>query len=132
MLLLAWTAVRSTDELVAIMREHQIPCAPILDMPEVVASPQVAARDMLLTVNDPIVGERRVVGDPIKIGRIDPRQPLLARVRSFVVRHAQQGVSSRGYDEALAVGEELPDPDFCGREHGLQGVRLDGAAAGAA
>jgi CoA:oxalate CoA-transferase len=63
-----WTAVRSTDELVAIMREHQIPCAPILDMPEVVASPQVAARDMLLTVNDPVVGERRVVGDPIKIG----------------------------------------------------------------
>jgi crotonobetainyl-CoA:carnitine CoA-transferase CaiB-like acyl-CoA transferase len=37
-------------------------------MPEVVASPQVAARDMLLTVNDPVVGERRVVGDPIKIG----------------------------------------------------------------
>lgn len=62
-----WTAERSMDELVALCLEHQVPCAPIFDLDEVLASPQVAARHMLAEYDDPIAGSVRLVGNPIKM-----------------------------------------------------------------
>ncbi len=36
-----------------------VPCAPINDIPHMMADPQVAARNMVRTVQDPVAGESR-------------------------------------------------------------------------
>ncbi len=50
-----------------------VPCAPINDIPHMMADPQVAARSMVRTVQDPVAGEIKVAGNPVKvIGAAEP------------------------------------------------------------
>ncbi len=44
-----------------------VPCAPINDVPHMMAEPQVLARNMVVTANCPIAGELKVAGNPIKV-----------------------------------------------------------------
>ncbi len=71
----AWTATRTRDEIVKILHAATVPAAPVFNTPQAAASPQVAARNMLVTVNDPAVGARKVVGNPIKMSGLDNTQP---------------------------------------------------------
>ena len=71
----AWTATRTWEEVVRVLHAETVPAAPVFTTPQAMASPQVAARDMLVTVNDPAVGPRKVVGNPIKIAGLDNTQP---------------------------------------------------------
>ncbi|MPZ38772.1 MAG: CoA transferase [Rhizobiales bacterium] len=51
-----------------------VPCTPINDIPHMMAEPQVAARNMIVTVQDPVAGEIKVAGNPVKvIGMPEPR-----------------------------------------------------------
>ncbi|MEP9377588.1 CoA transferase [Aquabacter sp. CN5-332] len=51
-----------------------VPCAPINDIPHMMAEPQVAARNMIVTVDDPVAGEIKVAGNPIKVvGAPEPK-----------------------------------------------------------
>ena len=74
----AWTAERSSEEIVRTMARHHIPCAPILSTLQVLESAQVAARNMIVTVDDPVAGPRRFVGNPIKMSGVDDRRVALA------------------------------------------------------
>jgi CoA:oxalate CoA-transferase len=50
-----------------------VPCAPINDVPHMMAEPQVAARNMIVTVADPVAGELKVAGNPVKVvGKPEP------------------------------------------------------------
>ncbi|MCZ6784614.1 MAG: CoA transferase [Proteobacteria bacterium] len=50
-----------------------LPCGPLQDVAQVLADPQVRARNMIAHVADPDVGELRMAGNPIKIsGFADP------------------------------------------------------------
>lgn len=50
-----------------------VPCAPINDIPHMMQEPQVAARNMIISVNDPVAGEIKVAGNPIKVvGAAEP------------------------------------------------------------
>jgi CoA:oxalate CoA-transferase len=62
-----WTGSRTSAEIVSVLSAEDVPCAPILDIPEVLASEQVAARGMLLDIDDPIAGPVRMVGNPVKM-----------------------------------------------------------------
>lgn len=73
----AWTSRRTSMEAVAALHARGVPCAPVYDLPEVLDSPQVAARNMLLTVDDPISGPRQVIGNPIKMSGLDDREAAL-------------------------------------------------------
>lgn len=44
-----------------------IPCSPINDISQMMAEPQIAARHMIVPVNDPVAGEIKVAGNPIKV-----------------------------------------------------------------
>jgi CoA:oxalate CoA-transferase len=50
-----------------------IPCGPINTIDQALAHPQVAARNMIVTVDDPVTGPLHVSGNPLKIeGFEDP------------------------------------------------------------
>ncbi|MBX3025759.1 CoA transferase [bacterium] len=72
------------DELSAVFRARptadwierlggQVPCAPVQTISQALADPQVAARDMLITVDHPRFGPLREVGCPIRIDDVRPR-----------------------------------------------------------
>ena len=62
------TRVDATRHLV----DHGVPAAPIQDVAEIAACPQVAAREMLMTIDDPGWGPIRVAGQPIKASGSPP------------------------------------------------------------
>jgi crotonobetainyl-CoA:carnitine CoA-transferase CaiB-like acyl-CoA transferase len=51
----------------------QVPCAPINTVSQALADPQVAHREMIVTVDHPTFGPLREVGCPIKIDDVRPR-----------------------------------------------------------
>jgi CoA:oxalate CoA-transferase len=44
-----------------------IPCGPINNVAQALAHPQVAARNMLITVEDPVAGTLKLAGNPLKL-----------------------------------------------------------------
>jgi CoA:oxalate CoA-transferase len=66
-------AVRTTREWLALLEAEKIPCAPINNVAEMMADPQIAARNMIVTAHDPEAGTIRMQGNPIKLsGFADP------------------------------------------------------------
>jgi CoA:oxalate CoA-transferase len=59
-------SARAVAEWVALLGGHDIPCAPIHDIAAAAADPQVQARGMLVTVEDPSAGPQRVVNTPLR------------------------------------------------------------------
>lgn len=70
-----WTLARTTDEIVTVMHAVGVPSAPVYTLPQVLESPQLAPRNMLYTIDDPVIGKRRVIGNPIKLAGV-PDEPL--------------------------------------------------------
>ena len=67
----SWTSARSTDEVITALHANTVPSAPAFTLPEVISSPQVKARNMLVEVDDPIVGKQNLIGNPIKMSSLD-------------------------------------------------------------
>ena len=67
-----------------------IPCGPIRNYAEVFADPQVAAREMTVTVDHPTLGELTTLGTPLKLSAtpLNPRgrAPLLGEHTAEVLR----------------------------------------------
>jgi CoA:oxalate CoA-transferase len=59
-------ASRPTAAWLQAFEAEGIPCGPIQDVAQVLADPQVAARNMIVTADDPAVGPLRMAGNPIK------------------------------------------------------------------
>jgi CoA:oxalate CoA-transferase len=92
-------ATRTAAEWVPILREGGLPCGPINDLADVVADPQVAARNMIVEVEDPTAGTVKVFGCPIKISGVpDPPQrptaPDLDADRARILRELADGDES--------------------------------------
>lgn len=66
-------ATRSAQEWIARLTEVGVPCAAIQSIAEMVAMPQVTARNMVVPVEDPELGTTRVPGNPIKMSSVTPR-----------------------------------------------------------
>jgi CoA:oxalate CoA-transferase len=73
-----------------------VPAAPINDVAHVVADPQVAARNMIVAVNDPVIGEIKVSGSPIKVFGAEERlnyapPPEVDQHRAEILAFLEQG-----------------------------------------
>ena len=64
-------AARGGAEWLARLEETGVPCGPIQDVAQVVAHPQVAARNMVVTVDDPAAGRLRLAGNPVKLSGVE-------------------------------------------------------------
>jgi CoA:oxalate CoA-transferase len=57
---------KPTASWLPLLEKAGIPCGPINDVAHALAHPQVAARNMLITVEDPDAGTLRLAGNPLK------------------------------------------------------------------
>jgi len=48
----AWTGAKTQEEIEKILHEIKVPCAPVLELEEVVENPHSAAREMFVEVDD--------------------------------------------------------------------------------
>lgn len=83
-------AARSVAEWVAVFRARGVPAAPIQTMAEVVKDPQLKARGMFVTVDDPEMGPLTMSGNALKIsGYADaptrPPAPNLDEARAEIL-----------------------------------------------
>jgi formyl-CoA transferase len=61
-----WVSQRSRQEAVDYLISQGVPVGPVQDVDDIALCPQVAARDMLLEIDDPAWGKVKVPGQPIK------------------------------------------------------------------
>ena len=66
-------SAHTSEHWIAALQRAGVPCGPLNDVARVVADPQVAARNMIVTVGDAAAGEVKMAGNPIKLsGHADP------------------------------------------------------------
>jgi CoA:oxalate CoA-transferase len=64
---------RGVREWLHLLINAGVPCGPVNSVADVAADPQVAARNMIVTIDDPTLGRFKVAGSPIKIVGLDAR-----------------------------------------------------------
>lgn len=80
------------DHWLHVLESHDIPCGPINDYAQVFDDPQVAAREMVIETDHPVLGRLRTLGSAVKLSRtpavIDRRAPLLGEHTDEVLRES--------------------------------------------
>jgi len=66
-------ATRPIAEWLTTLEEAGVPCGPIQDVRQVMADPQVEARNMIVYVDDPKAGRVAMPGNPIKLSSVEER-----------------------------------------------------------
>jgi CoA:oxalate CoA-transferase len=64
---------RNTQEWLDVFNRAGVPCGPVNSVAEVANDPQVAARHMIVSIADPVIGNLRVPGNPIKMSGVPER-----------------------------------------------------------
>jgi len=64
---------KSTEHWIGVLEAAGVPCGPVNNVAQALAHPQTAARNMLISVDDPITGSLKLAGNPMKLsGFADP------------------------------------------------------------
>jgi CoA:oxalate CoA-transferase len=64
-------AARPSKEWLGLLEDAGVPCAPINTVADVMADPQIAARNMIVTALDPDLGPLKMQGNPIKLSAFE-------------------------------------------------------------
>jgi CoA:oxalate CoA-transferase len=88
-------AVRSSEVWLSLLEAAGVPCGPIQDVGQVVEHPQVAARNMVVGVDDPVAGRLRLAGNPIKLSGVEdpdsrPPAPELDEHRAAILAELEE------------------------------------------
>jgi crotonobetainyl-CoA:carnitine CoA-transferase CaiB-like acyl-CoA transferase len=73
-----WTARRPKAEVVRVLADAGVPAAPVNNVAEMVADPQVQAREMFVEREHPVYGRLKTTGSPLKMSRTPGRVRWLA------------------------------------------------------
>jgi CoA:oxalate CoA-transferase len=63
----SWLADKTRAQAVALLEEHGVPSGPVYTAEDVFDDPHIAARHMLVTVDDPVAGPRKYARSPIHL-----------------------------------------------------------------
>jgi CoA:oxalate CoA-transferase len=91
----AWTRPQRRDAIIAMLIESGIPCAPVREVEEVIADPEVTARGTLIDSTYPTRGDVKVVGSPVKMSAIAPEE-MLHRRPPELGEHTEEVLTSIG------------------------------------
>lgn len=69
-----WASDKKVDAVVKVMADAGVPVCKVQDLPDLLTCPHLAARDMVLQVNDPVAGMKPVMGFPIRLSGSSPRR----------------------------------------------------------
>lgn len=86
---------RTVAEWVSAIADAGVPCGPINRVSEVVADPQVLARNMVLKVPHPNVPDLRVTGSPLKLTETPP---TVRRHPPLLGQHNEEVLTELGYN----------------------------------
>ncbi len=102
----AWTGQRRRDDMIALLMEKGIPCAPVRELEEVIADPELLERGILLESEYPARGPIRVAGSPVKLSAIS-RQEAPAVRPPELGEHTEEVLASIGIgaDEVARLRE---------------------------
>src|ERR1700730_2278562 len=80
-----------TEHWIVVLEAGGVPCGPVNNVAQALAHPQVAARNMLVAVDDPVTGRLELAGNPMKLSAFAdpptrPRAPDLASDREKILR----------------------------------------------
>ena len=62
---------QETDHWIAVLEAAGVPCGPVNNIAQALAHPQAAARNMLISVDDPVTGPLELAGNPMKLSAFD-------------------------------------------------------------
>jgi crotonobetainyl-CoA:carnitine CoA-transferase CaiB-like acyl-CoA transferase len=74
----AWTSKRPKAEVVRVLASAGVPAAPVNNVAEMVADPQVQAREMFVEHEHPVYGPLKLTGSPLKMSETPGRVRSLA------------------------------------------------------
>ena len=94
----AWLADKTRAQAVAVLEEHGVPSGPVYTAADVFEDPHVAARHMLVTVDDPVAGPRRYARTPLHLSSAPEIPTVPAPVLGQHTRSLLRGVL--GYPES--------------------------------
>lgn len=98
---------KDTEEWLAALEAVKVPCGPILNMEQVVSDPHLAAREMLVNLAHPVVGNLLVANTPIKFSKtpasIEHAAPELGEHNKEVYGELL-GLSGEEIDELVKTG----------------------------
>jgi formyl-CoA transferase len=79
-LIQSWTGARTKTDVVRALTSAGVPAAPVNNVAEMVADPQVQAREMFVELQHPTYGPVKITGTPLKLsetpGRVERLAPL--------------------------------------------------------
>jgi crotonobetainyl-CoA:carnitine CoA-transferase CaiB-like acyl-CoA transferase len=73
-----WTAKRAKAEVVSVLSSGGVPAAPVNNVAEMIADPQVQAREMFVELEDRLHGPVKITGTPLKMSETPGRVRSLA------------------------------------------------------
>jgi CoA:oxalate CoA-transferase len=91
-----WFAAHDRAEIVSLLTDHDVICAPVLSYDEAVEHPQIRAMDLVVDVTHDELGDLRVPGIPITLDRTPGS---IRRPPSSVGEHTAEVLASLGYSE---------------------------------
>lgn len=71
-----WAATHDKLSAARTLAERGIPAGPVQDIDDLFSCPHVAAHGMLVDVDDPVAGRRRVAGNPVRLSDLPPLQAV--------------------------------------------------------
>ena len=86
---------RPADHWLEMFRPLGIPCGPINHLDETLNDPHIQARGMVQTINHPVAGEIRVLGNPMHLSETPPTYRLAPPTLG---QHTDEVLHSLGYD----------------------------------
>ncbi len=64
---------RTTKDWLDLLNTAGVPCGPVNSVADVAKDPQIAARNMIVSIPDPVIGNLQVAGNPIKLSGVPDR-----------------------------------------------------------